>query len=433
MDKSTPSYNLSVVVRETGIKPDTLRAWERRYGLPDPERTEGGHRLYSARDIEMIKWFIARQDEGMRISHAVTMWEEMIGDGVDPLHPTPQRVDIQGDVDYFSEDAAMIRLRETWIEACLNFDEFAAEQILAQAFARYPVQLVVTEVLQKGMAQVGEAWYQAEVSVQQEHFISALVQRRMNALIAAAPVPTLNERILVGCPPGEQHVISPLITALMLRYHGWDVTYLGANVPLANLKETIAKISPDLVVYTATQLVTAASLRQVAEALKKDGIKFAFGGRIFSLNQSLVERIPGYYLGADLTRVAENAAKVMNDRSTGNTGVDLSTAYQNAYQQFEAVVMPLNSKLLDHYHGDFEMAETIREVNDRFAANILAGLTLGDLNLVNPEIGWVRTLIGNRGVPDDLLVEYLSVYRKYLAEYMNGEGEIILTWFDSLH
>ena len=95
--------------------------------------------------------------------------------------------------------------------------------------------------------------------------------------------------------------------------------------------------------------------------------------------------------------------------------------------------MPLNSKLLDHYHGDFEMAETIREVNDRFAANILAGLTLGDLNLVNPEIGWVRTLIGNRGVPDDLLVEYLSVYRKYLAEYVNGEGEIILTWFDSLH
>ena len=74
----------------------------------------------------------------MRISHAVTMWEEMVGDGVDPLHPTPQRVDIQGDVDHFSEDAAMIRLRETWIEACLNFDEFAAEQILGAGICAIP-------------------------------------------------------------------------------------------------------------------------------------------------------------------------------------------------------------------------------------------------------------------------------------------------------
>ena len=54
LDK-TPAFNLKVVLRETGIKPDTLRAWERRYGLPQPSRTQGGHRLYSQYDIEMIK------------------------------------------------------------------------------------------------------------------------------------------------------------------------------------------------------------------------------------------------------------------------------------------------------------------------------------------------------------------------------------------
>ena len=50
----TPTFNLKVVVRETGLKPDTLRAWERRYGMPQPERTEGGHRLYSQQDIDTI-------------------------------------------------------------------------------------------------------------------------------------------------------------------------------------------------------------------------------------------------------------------------------------------------------------------------------------------------------------------------------------------
>ena len=60
-DRLNPTFNLKAVVNETGLKPDTLRAWERRYGLPKPHRTPGGHRLYSQRDIDMLKWLISRQ------------------------------------------------------------------------------------------------------------------------------------------------------------------------------------------------------------------------------------------------------------------------------------------------------------------------------------------------------------------------------------
>ncbi len=75
-DNSTlPIFNLKAVVKETGIKPDTLRAWERRYGMPAPQRTTGGHRLYSQRDVDLLHWLLARQAEGMSISRAVEMWE----------------------------------------------------------------------------------------------------------------------------------------------------------------------------------------------------------------------------------------------------------------------------------------------------------------------------------------------------------------------
>ena len=47
-----PAFNLKVIIHETGIKADTLRAWERRYDLPQPARTAGGHRLYSSYDIK---------------------------------------------------------------------------------------------------------------------------------------------------------------------------------------------------------------------------------------------------------------------------------------------------------------------------------------------------------------------------------------------
>ena len=80
-----PTFNLKAVLQETGLKADTLRAWERRYGLPRPERTAGGHRLYSQRDIDTIKWLAARQGEGMRISQAVDLWHNLETDRQDPL------------------------------------------------------------------------------------------------------------------------------------------------------------------------------------------------------------------------------------------------------------------------------------------------------------------------------------------------------------
>ncbi len=90
MVSTTPAFNLKVVLKETGLTADTLRAWERRYGLPVPQRTAGGHRLYSQRDIETIKWLMKRQTEGLSISRAVDMWKEQLASGVDPLAGSAQ-------------------------------------------------------------------------------------------------------------------------------------------------------------------------------------------------------------------------------------------------------------------------------------------------------------------------------------------------------
>jgi MerR family transcriptional regulator, light-induced transcriptional regulator len=81
----TPTFNLKAVTQETGINPDTLRAWERRYGLPQPERTAGGHRIYSQHDIALLKWLLARQEEGLSISRAVDLWRKLKTEGQDPL------------------------------------------------------------------------------------------------------------------------------------------------------------------------------------------------------------------------------------------------------------------------------------------------------------------------------------------------------------
>jgi DNA-binding transcriptional MerR regulator len=137
-----PIYNLKAVVMETGLKPPTIRAWERRYGLPQPHRTSGGHRQYSQRDIETLKWLVARQQEGVSISHAVELWESLIEQGKDPLLPLKRVPATQVTPIAPQLGTGLADLREAWIAACLAYDRGRAEQILAQAFALFTPEIV---------------------------------------------------------------------------------------------------------------------------------------------------------------------------------------------------------------------------------------------------------------------------------------------------
>src|SRR5512141_2385358 len=119
MYSTTPAFNLKVVLKETGLAADTLRAWERRYGLPVPNRTPGGHRLYSQRDIETIKWLMKRQAEGLSISRAVDMWNEQIKSGADPLAGSIPTTSVSASTlpAQYSFDTTLDALRAHWIES----------------------------------------------------------------------------------------------------------------------------------------------------------------------------------------------------------------------------------------------------------------------------------------------------------------------------
>jgi methanogenic corrinoid protein MtbC1 len=427
LDKKTPSFNLNVVVRETGIKPDTLRAWERRYGLPEPVRTDGGHRLYSTNDIELIKWLMARQNEGMRISQAVQLWKDYQAEGTDPLSPQPAAT-IQPLLEDLPVDSALAQLRQAWIDACLDFNEVAADQVLAQAFARYPVQLACIEVLQKGLSTIGMLWYQGGVTVQQEHFASALATKRLNALISAAPAPTRSERILVGCPPGEEHTFSPLVVNLFLRYHGFDVTYLGANVPVGHLKETIEKVRADLVIYTAMQLDTAASLLGVADTLDQVGVRFAFGGRIFSTQPDLQRVIPGFFLGERLDQVVDEVVQVLAGERQANPIFELPPGFQSTLDVFKQVKRSIEIDIFRHYASSDFPVDYLGIINQHFNKFVQAALALGNLDYLEPEISWSETLIANHRIPAELVADYLKVYHQFLIEKVGEQDEELTSW-----
>ncbi len=296
----SPAYNLKAVLRETGLKADVLRAWERRYDLPKPQRTAGGHRLYSEYDIETLKWLRARQAEGVSISRAVELWKGAVVAGQDPLAESSGVSSTQIPLRLPVADTRIDILRQNWLKANLAFDSFKVDEVLSQAFSVYPVETVCTEILQKGLSEIGNYWYVDQATAQQEHFASALASRRLEALISATPRPTRQQTIVIGCPPDEWHTFSVLLLSLLLRRRGLDVIYLGADIPIQQMKETAAAIKPDLIVLAAQQLTTAASLRSTALALQGTGVALAYGGAIFNRLPGVRQRIPGHFLGETL-------------------------------------------------------------------------------------------------------------------------------------
>jgi methanogenic corrinoid protein MtbC1 len=319
-------------------------------------------------------------------------------------------------------------MRERWIEACLAFDESTAEGILSQSFALYPVELVCTEVLQRGIVSIGERWFTGSVTVQQEHFASGLVLRRLDALIAASPSPTRSEKILVGCPAQEEHVMAALMTTLFLRRHGWEVIYLGANVPLLNLEQAVASTSARLVILIASQFHTAANLLEVALLLKDAGVHFAFAGSIFARSDGLSQRIPGYYLGDRLDQVVHAVETVLHmpDHVVGTHIFRLD--YQQAREQIAKNQSIIKADIWNQLSNDGIKDHTLQVANDALMKVILAALTLDDLDCLTNEIDWVDTLISHQALPDELLPKYLRVFADSLDRHIGSPGQVVSDW-----
>ena len=429
-----PTFNLKAVVRETGLKPDTLRAWERRYGLPEPARTSGGHRLYSQRDIDILKWLIARQEEGLSISRAVDLWNQFVDEGKDPFVEMAGEGEEQAGLAPLEVGDTLTQLRQSWIEACLDFDEQRAEYTLAQTFALYPPETACLEVLQKGLAEIGDRWYAGDATAQQEHFASALAMRRLEALIAINPRPTRAGRILVGCPPAEEHTFSPLLLTLLLRRRGWDALYLGANVPLDRLESTIEGTEPNLVILTAQRLHTAATLLAMAERLRREEIPLAFGGRIFNVAPALRERIPGYFLGERLAKAPIKVEQLMTAPTFPLQVKELAPALVAALKEFRERQPLIEAYTWEHADNlDIPAVHLVR-ANTNLGEGIQAALALGDVALLGHDIDWVAGLLRNFDyeMAADVLQRYLHLYLDAALRHLGRRGAPIKEWLQQV-
>ena len=416
MIDQTSGYNLKAVIHETGLNAETLRAWERRYGLPKPERTAGGHRLYSHHDIQMLNWLSARQKEGLSISRAVELWRTLESNGQDPL----QRED-QLPQPVLSSGAMIDELRERWIEACMQFNEQNAENLLAQAFSLYSPETVCSQILQKGLQNIGQRWYDRESTIQQEHFATALAMRRLYNLAAVTLSPIHPGRILAACPPGEDHEFGLLLITVLLRRRGWEVIYLGANVPLIRLEATLQSTTPYLVISLAETLPSAAALLEMGEFLAVHKVHMAYGGGIINTSPSLKSTMPGHFLGAEISEVPGRVEDLWRSKPALPETVPVPSAYLGARSDYLKNIPLINMAVNEAFQRDGISPAHLEVANSALAGHTSAALRLGNMHLLENSFAWLSGLLSNSGIPELSLPRYLATYYTALSSRLSAD------------
>jgi DNA-binding transcriptional MerR regulator len=229
---SSARLRIGELSRRTGVAADTLRAWERRYGLLHPERSPGGFRLYSAADETRVRAMTALLADGLSAGEAARSLRE----------PAPTR-----------PAAAATTVAPQALEladALAALDDGRANAILDRAVAALSLDALLADVLLATMREIGERWERGEIGIGEEHFASNLVRGRMVAL-ARGWGTGAGALAVLACPPGEHHDLGLIAFGLALRARGWRIAYLGQDTPIETAAATAERLGARLIVVAA--------------------------------------------------------------------------------------------------------------------------------------------------------------------------------------
>ena len=247
-----PHFRIGELSRRVGVSAELLRAWERRYGLLEPERSEGGFRLYGDADEARVRLMQLHLDNGVSAAQAarLALAGETAASEEGARAPETSATD------------AIDRLRDSLD----RYDDAAAHAVFDDLLAQLTLDTTLRDVLMPYLHELGERWERGDVDVAQEHYASALIRGRLLGLARGWGRGVGPHAVLAGAP-GEQHDLGLIAFGLALRARGWRITYLGQDTPVQDIARTARRLQPQLVVVTATTRRRLAAAAPDLEAL----------------------------------------------------------------------------------------------------------------------------------------------------------------------
>ena len=285
-------YTIKHAADVTGLTPATMRAWERRYGVVTPHRTDAGYRLYDDQAILALSMMATLVSDGWSAREAAEETARRVAAGAlrqsAQTDPGPPQTPL-GQPNRALASPGNPPGGPGWdvtalAEAAANLDADAMSACLDENFSRATFETVVDEWLMPSLVALGQAWDDGRVSVAGEHMASNAVMRRLAAAYEAAATSMSGPKVLIGLPPGSRHELGLLAFAVAARRAGLTAAYLGADVPSGEWASTVATLDAGAVVLSALQGRDLDPLRLVVADLRAThpDILIAVGGSLQS-------------------------------------------------------------------------------------------------------------------------------------------------------
>jgi MerR family transcriptional regulator, light-induced transcriptional regulator len=285
--KESPRYRIQTVALRTGVPAATLRAWERRYGIPRPGRTGTAYRSYSERDVQLVQRLRELCESGLAPSDAATLLRQEAGSPGDETEATPPVVSESSDVHRDTVDRIIAAVRAMDIERL--------DQELVRTRGLGSSIQIFEKVLRPVLEAVGNLWHAGEISVAHEHLATEMINTTLRELLRLSQ-PTEGHRLaLLACFADELHTGS--LYGIAFRLIGWGcrIAILGGLTPPSAVGTAVRKLQPDVVGLSVTMEPSAARARELVEgyALACTGVPWVVGGRGAESLASVVQQFGG--------------------------------------------------------------------------------------------------------------------------------------------
>jgi MerR family transcriptional regulator, light-induced transcriptional regulator len=294
LNDDSAQYLISTVSKRSGVKSDLVRAWERRYQAVTPTRTAGGHRVYTDQDIARLKLLNQATSNGHSISQIAKFSLEDLKNLLKNETGTAEQA--FDNTTYRASDR--LHLAEDYIEKCyaavLAFDAKTLESHFENAIVELGSEAFIEYLLAPLLTRIGDRWKTGELRPVHEHMTSSIIRtltyilRNNNPCAADAP------RMIVSTPIGQLHELGALLAAIMAELKGWQVTYLGANLPAeeiaAAVKYTDARAVTISLSFSTDDLIIPKELRRLKKLIGNNVVLIA-GGRAAPYYKAVLDEV----------------------------------------------------------------------------------------------------------------------------------------------
>jgi MerR family transcriptional regulator, light-induced transcriptional regulator len=288
-------YPVQVVVRQTGLSPHVLRAWEKRYGAVRPVRSGSGRRVYSDQDVHRLKLLSQLTNQGHPIGSIATLPDEVLENLAKQATSSQPERPRAGKGSSDRERTAMVRDCITMIQ---KFDTDGLNRILKRAVLESGYTAAVRQVIAPLAQRLGDLWSDGTIQTSHEHFASSVVRAFLLDPSRQYSGNTASAVIVASTLQGQLHELGVVMAAALAAERGWRVIYLGPSLPALEIASVAIKTEARAValsfVYPGAEGLVESELRELRNQLPEK-TPILIGGSVARSYQAVIDE-----LGAEL-------------------------------------------------------------------------------------------------------------------------------------